>query len=175
MHRHARGARLASAFSRAEDAIKKSDWDTSLQSDLAQHLCVLLSGHVEAVVEDILADYALARGDARLQAAVRRLTDRFQNPRPTTLLDLLSGFDLEWHNRLEAYFAEDPARADALRSVIDNKNKIAHGDDSNVSYYKLRNDWYKRVVEILDFVEDLCLASRSSPGAVVDTPRSTRP
>ena len=154
--RHARKQRLESAFSRAEEAIRNSGWDAALQSDLAKYLCVLLSGFVEATIEDIVVDYAIARGDQRLVKAVRGIADRFQNPKPGTLLDFLAAFDVEWRHRLEHFFSEEISRQDALLSVVDNRNRIAHGEDSGVSFYKLR-DWQKTIFETVDFVEATCL------------------
>ncbi len=155
-HRESRRTKLNAAFTLAEETIKANGWEPSLQALLSQHLCVLLSGFAEAFVEDVLRDYALTHGDWRLQRAASWVTDRFQNPKAGRLEELLATFDQEWGNDLKTFFGDDPARRDALNSVVANKNKIAHGEDSNVSYVVLRS-WRTSLQETAAFVEGLCL------------------
>lgn len=155
-HRHSKKSRLDASFARAEETIRASDWDASLQSDLAKYLCVLLSGYAEVCVEDILRDYASTKGDARLRRQVGHTLDRFNNPKPGQINALLATFDAEWAAKLDDFFLSRQECRDALSSVVDHKNKIAHGDDSQVSFHTLKSEWLPTVIETMQFIETMC-------------------
>ena len=60
------GARVQAAFERAETANATAE----VQSDLARHLCVLVSGFVEKSVADLLVVFARREGSPVLQSYV---------------------------------------------------------------------------------------------------------
>ena len=45
-------------------------------------------------------------------------------------------------------------RKDALDSVIANRNSIAHGESVGLTYMRI-NDYYKRIGEVIDFVDEM--------------------
>ena len=70
------------------------------------------------------------------------------------LLDLVGSFDKGWMTDLGAYMAGK--RRDALDSVVANRNRIAHGDSSNISFHQV-SEYYESVREILQRLDEICL------------------
>jgi hypothetical protein len=123
-----------------------------LQSDYARYLCVLVAGYFERATVELAAEWVRRRSDPRsLRYVVRRL-ERFQNPKKERVLQLLADFEPTWRTSAEAFIID--ARADALGSVMANRNRIAHGDPVTLSYSHV-SDWYKEIQEIVDFLASL--------------------
>ena len=59
-------------------------------------------------------------------------------------------FDTKMRVEIEQFI--DGPKKDALDSVVDLRNKIAHGESVGVTYIRIK-DYYKRISEIIDFVE----------------------
>ena len=77
---------------------------------------------------------------------------RLGNLNTEQLLQLVGSFDRDWHNKLEQFVIGE--RKDALDSVIANRNNIAHGESVSLTYMRIR-DYYKRICEVVDFVDEL--------------------
>ena len=68
------------------------------------------------------------------------------------LLQFVGAFDPDWHNKLKQFVIGE--RKDALDSVIANRNNIAHGESVGLTYMRIR-DYYKRICEVVDFVDEM--------------------
>lgn len=129
---------------RAEDLIRKAqalrgslDEISAIQSHLAQHACLLTCAAMEITLIDALSAYAGRVGDQRLREFVRESLTRGRNPTPEYIFETLSRFDRDWRKQLEA-FAQGHIRLDAIRSIVSNRNRIAHGESVSMSFVSLQ-------------------------------------
>ena len=73
----------------------------------------------------------------------------------SAVIELTEQFDSEWANNLKVYL-DDNGRKEALDSVVELRNRIAHGEDSDISFVRI-SGYYRKIVEIVDYLETQCL------------------
>jgi len=138
--------RLDSTFARVASL---SVEDLEIRSDFARYLCVLVSGFVETALAELAIEYCRKRSAPTVTNYATSQLGRIQNVKAERLLQFMGWFDQSW--RIEVQNFIDGPRKDALDSVVDLRNKIAHGESVGVTYTRIRN-YYQRIVEIIDFV-----------------------
>ena len=121
-----------------------------MQSDLARHLCVVVSGFVERSVADLLAAFAGRVGSPVLQSYVENSLRRLTNVNKEKLLQLLGSFDPDWRTEYDAFIVDE--REAALNSVVALRNRIAHGEVSTLSLGRMREYW-GGIQKIIDHLE----------------------
>jgi hypothetical protein len=127
--------------------------DLELQSDLARYLCILVSGYLEKAVSELVVEHARRTGAPSLQRFVDQRTKNFTNAKSQKLYNLVGDFDPEWRSSLEMHFSGE--LKDAVDSVVDLRNNIAHGQSVGVTYARVC-DYYSRVQRAVDYIADLC-------------------
>ena len=140
-------ARVQAVFERAAAA----NLAVEMQSDLARHLCVLVSGFVERSVTDLLAAFAGRVGSPVLQSYVENSLRRLTNVNKEKLLQLLGSFDPDWRTEYDAFIVDE--REAALNSVVALRNRIAHGEFSALSLGRMSEYW-GGIQKIIDHLED---------------------
>jgi hypothetical protein len=141
--------RLDAAFERAAGV----GTDLELQSDLARYLCVLVSGFLETATSELVLAHARTHGAKSLQRFVDQRTKSFTNANSQKLTNLLGDFDPDWRVALEEFIVDD--LKDAVDSVVDLRNKIAHGQSVGVTY-KTISDYYSRVQRVVERIAEIC-------------------
>ncbi len=127
--------------------------DLALQAEFSRYLCIRVSTYVEQSVEEILTAYAKKRSNDTVGRFVEESVRR-NNLKSKRLLEHVARFDPEWSKELESYMKGE--RKDALDSVVDNRNNIAHGDPPGITYHRIAL-YYERVKEIVSRLDELCL------------------
>ena len=122
-----------------------------VESDLARHLCVLVSGFVEKSVAELLAAFARRVGSPVLQNYVENSLRRLTNVNKEKLLQLLGAFEADWYKEYAAFVVDE--REAALNSVVALRNQIAHGELSTLSLGRMREYW-GGIQKIIDHLED---------------------
>lgn len=140
-------ARVQAVFERAAAANATAE----VESDLARHLCVLVSGFVEKSVAELLAAFARRVGSPVLQNYVENNLRRLTNVNKEKLLQLLGSFEADWSKEYAAFVVDE--RAAALNSVVALRNQIAHGELSTLSLGQMRKYW-EGIQKIIDHLED---------------------
>ena len=141
--------RLDATFER----VKSIDYDMELQSIFAAHLCVLVSGYMEKAVVELLLEHVRRNGAPTLESYVESSLKRFTNAKAQRIQELLGSFDTSWREALERVLVDE--RKDAVDSVVDLRNKIAHGGSTEVTYIRI-SQYYKLVQDVIDEVANLC-------------------
>jgi hypothetical protein len=141
--------RLDATFKRIGGVVS----DLELQSDFARYLCILVSGYLEKSVYELVVEHARKTGAPSLQRFVDQRTKNFTNAKSQKLYNLLGDFDPEWRSLLETHLAGE--LKDAVDSVVDLRNNIAHGQSVGLTYARV-SDYYSRVQRVIDYVADLC-------------------
>jgi hypothetical protein len=116
--------------------------DTELQSQIARFLCVLGSGLMEQALIVILTDYAQARCHADVSRFVSASLSRIRNAKFEDVLVTLGHFSPDWREHFEK--VTSPEVKDAIDSIVNNGNQIAHGAQTGISLVTFM-EYYRRV------------------------------
>lgn len=120
--------RLKAVFIRARSSIVA---DPECQSDYARYLCILVSGFVETAVGELAIEYCRKRSQVSVLNYASSRLRRVQNLKAGKLLQLISAFDKKWYADLSSFI--EGGRRDALDSVVNLRNRIAHGESDSLS------------------------------------------
>jgi hypothetical protein len=147
--------KIADLFGMADRIQKSAELPLSLAmaaaGHLTQYICVRVAGLIEHAVREIFFAYALSRtGASPLAVFVSKSLERPGNLGPEPLCQLVGRFDSAWEVGLRTYMQGE--RWAAVDSVIKNRNKISHGESVSLGFAQM-SDWYRRVVEVLDYIE----------------------
>lgn len=127
--------------------------DTYLQSHWARYLCVLVSGFLETSVRIIYREYAKDKAIPQVANFVEGKLQDFQNPKMEKILQLTGLFDKDWENDLRC--KTEGELKDAVDSIANNRNKIAHGDSVGISYSQIKG-YYERAIKVIELIENQC-------------------
>ncbi len=127
--------RLDATFKR----VNVVDQDAELQADFSKYLCVLVSGFLEKAVSALIVDHARRTGAPSLGRFVHQRTKNLANTNSQKLINLMGDFDPNWRTSLEALLIDD--LKDAVDSVVNLRNQIAHGESVGVTYQTVA-DYY---------------------------------
>ena len=118
-----------------------------------RYLCVLVSGWLETSVCDIIGDYTQKRSSGYVSHYVSQQLDKFWDPSMDKILALTCDFSPEWMKMLEeATKGEIKA---AINSIVSQRNLIAHGESSSISYEQLKK-YYQKAIEGIQILESQC-------------------
>src|ERR1035437_4206616 len=100
-------------------------------ADTTRFLCVLTSGLIEQVLILGLDDMAKRKSNPRVAKYVSSHLSRIKNAKFEDIMAVLGRFDPDWRK----YFEErtEAEVKDAIDSIVNNRNQIAHGGQVNIS------------------------------------------
>ena len=136
------------------DRAKAVDPGSELQADLAKYLCVLVSGYMEKAVRAFVLEHARHEGGPTLQNFVEQQTKRFSNAKAGKIQELLGRFDPTWRQELGEFLIDE--RKDAVDSIVNLRNHIAHGESVGLTYRRIR-EYYKHAQRVVNRVAELCV------------------
>jgi hypothetical protein len=126
--------------------------DDFLAAQVAQHVCVRLSGTLEnAVRQNVIRMISPSSHPRALRYVSRRLSE-FQNPKPGKIEELFEAFDKDWLSKLQAFW--EPEVKDAIGSIVGQRNIIAHGGATDVSLGRV-SGWFQQAKSFCTFLESL--------------------
>ncbi len=143
-------ARLDATFSRATNF----ENDPEIQADYTRYLCILVAGFIERSVEDILQSYAEQKADSRVSRYVSTTLRRRGNLRANQIASLFGDFDEGWKVLLDDSLTAEQRQA--IGNVYANRNPIAHGEDVDLTYSQIRDD-YHRVKDAVNALQAVTL------------------
>ena len=144
--------RLDATFKRVQTL--PADGTSELQSDYARYLCILVCGFVETAVTELLLEHARSNSSPTIQRFVEARTQRLTNLNCERLGQLLGDFNPDWRSAIGAILVDE--KKDALDSVLNLRNKIAHGGSVGLTYHRI-SEYYGHIKPIIDRVADLCV------------------
>jgi len=134
--------------------IDRQTIDPQVQSYLAQYLSVLICGSYEDIIENLLLEFVKKDPISveTLNFIFKALDAGFRNPDESNIKSMLKKFNPPWVNQLNLIVTR--SEWDALESVVVNKNKIAHGESSNITYILIKQFYTesKKVIIALDSI-----------------------
>lgn len=124
-------------FEQAERLQDKGDVDYQIKAQFVWYLCIRASSFVEFSVKTILKEYVKAetKNAPYLANFVNKNLEHSFNPKPSRILDLLELFNSDWKQNLADSI--HGRLSSSMGSIVANRNKIAHGDDSDITLERL--------------------------------------
>ena len=101
------------------------------QSFIARYLTVYITGVYEQSIEEILGEYASTTGQLEVENFVSNQLDKnFRNPDMSNVINIVKQFSTTWSEDLKLLPQKNK---DAINSIVNNKNLIAHGQPSLIT------------------------------------------
>ena len=136
------------------------DYDSEVAADIAAYFCVLIYGHYESAVKGAILDHAGREGSPELARFVQERLKRQSNLKSSQLKELLGSFSSEWKETVGEKINERIGCNDALNSLVDQRNSIAHGRCVDLRMDDL-HQWKEHVDEVITWVRDALKPSAS--------------
>lgn len=144
--------RLLQEVENSCDVVNPRDHDPLIVAQIAQHICVRLSGILEQAIKDCIY-VSLSQGcQPRTASFIGRELSDFQNPKPEKIARLFESIDKSWLEQLKNFW--EPVTKDAIGSIVSNRNKIAHGESSSVTINQIKS-WLSEVKRFCNFLQML--------------------
>lgn len=143
---HRYETRLDKLFEEIKNLPEENDW---LKSHWSRYLCVLVAGYLETAICEIYVDYA-KHAPPNVHRFVETHLRRFQNPNMEKILQVTGAFSSDWASSLQT--ETEGETKDAVDSIVNLRNQIAHGKDSGISYSQMKSYYItaKRLVAAID-------------------------
>ena len=132
--------------------------DVELQGHWGQYLCIVVAGFVETGLQTLYSGFAERSASEHVARYVRGRLERVTNPNARRFVEVARSFSPRWGDQLEEYLDLDTyrgSRKNALDSIMNNRNQIAHGGSVGITVHYVRN-YLDLSVEVLEFIEDQC-------------------
>lgn len=156
-HRH-----LKDRFDSIDLSLRKAQSFTGepeIAAYLSGYLVVMICGIYEDCLEYLMVERASSGGDAEVQNFVKiTLANSFRNPTFGTLVGALNKFSPTYGEAIQRQIKK--SAREALDSIVENKNSIAHGKSISVTIGDVV-DYHSRSIVIFEATEQL-LASPAS-------------
>jgi len=140
------------------DRTSAATQDIGLQKHWGRYLCIVVAGFVEIGLQTLYSGFAEQSASEHVARYVSNRLERVTNPNARRFVEVARSFSPRWGDQLEEYLDIDTdggSRKNALDSIMNNRNLIAHGDNVGISIHRVR-DYLERAVEVLEFIEDQC-------------------
>lgn len=139
-----------------DDLFKKIEvvsMDLKLHSEWAKYLCIVVSGFLENSVRILYSKYARDTSSPSVANFVEAKLKDFQNPKMQKILDLAGLFSQKWKEELNR--DTEGEIKDAVDSIANNRNRIAHGGDVGITYIQIK-EYYEKALEVVELIEKQC-------------------
>jgi hypothetical protein len=113
---------------------------------------VLVSGYLERAIAELLISYTSDRSEERVTRRLRIVLEYFQNPKKGRILEQLDGFDPAWSSELGEFI--DDRRSAAIGAIVGQRHRIAHGEDSNISFIQVR-EYLAPIDEVVNKIAEI--------------------
>ena len=116
----------------------------TLHNHFVRYAVIVCSGALEKAFKCIIADYVTNGANAQLCEYIdRNVRQSSKNPRLDEIKKLLGEFDSDWLSAYKAIVSQVSQRSkDALKSIVDNRNIVAHGGAIGASFYDIARYYY---------------------------------
>jgi hypothetical protein len=129
--------------------------DPEMQSHWAKYLCVRVSGFLEVAVSTIYKKYAKNKASPFVVNYVERQLSSFQNPKMEKILNITRSFNPKWAEDIELELSKNTEIKDSIDSIVEVRNKIAHGENIGITYSKMKG-YYKNALKLVNLLEEQC-------------------
>lgn len=128
----------------------------TLHGHFTRYAVIVCSGALERAFKCIIADYVTTGASNQLCGFIDKIVRQAStNPRLDEIKKLLGAFDSNWLSAYKLGISQLSQRnKDALMSIVENRNKVAHGGFITASFYDIAEYYYlaRRVIGKLEDV-----------------------
>lgn len=116
----------------------------TLHRHFTHYAVVVCSGALERAFKSIIADYVTIGANIQLCEFIdKKIRQSSCNPRLDEIKKLLGAFDDNWLVAYKGCLSQLSQRnRDALASIVENRNKVAHGGTITASFYDIAKYYY---------------------------------
>lgn len=136
------------------NALERLPEDEVIRGHWTRYLCILTASLLETGLREIMVEYVRRNSDKRIQKRFSKRQQWPSNPKMSAIISTLYDFDKEWGEEIEKYITDE--KEAKIDSVMNNRNRIAHGQDVSITS-KALNSQYQEVVQVIKFINDLVL------------------
>lgn len=150
-------SRISSLLDELNKKNKEGSIDPLTQSHFAKYIAVLVSGHLEQSIKEILLDYAKTRSNPVVQNYITKSWPISRNMNSENILIILQQFDENWKLKIDEWLADEQRKA-TINSLVSWRNGIAHGDEANttgITLNSVRNS-FKTTCGLIDYLNGIC-------------------
>jgi len=131
-------------------------YDAELLGHWGRYTCVLCAGFLENALRILYADHARAKSQKDVARYVENSLRRIQNPKGSRFVEVATSFDATLGESLKCYLDEDDGkRRNAIDSIMNHRNLIAHGKESTISVAAVQS-YLSVSLEVVDFIQRQC-------------------
>jgi hypothetical protein len=147
---------LSRSIQKIQDLIAKTNEisDIEMQSHWARYVCVRCSGVLEMAIRELYGEYANTCANEGVAKYVKWSLSQIYTPKQTLFLDTAERFNPAWKNDLETFLIDD-GRGDAVDSIVNTRNSVAHGGNSSITIATLKT-YFAKAIKVLEFIETQC-------------------
>ncbi len=151
---------MVSQYQAIESLIERTSEATlrniELQGDWGKYLCILAYGLLENSIKAIYGDFVRNSSSPQVARYATTRLDSIRNANANRFIQTASGFSEEWGRNLTEFLnSEGGKRKNAIDSITNSRNRIAHGRATAISVIQVR-DYLGRAIEVIDFIERQC-------------------
>ncbi len=134
--------------------------DAELLGHWGRYSCVLCAGFLENALRILYAEHARAKFSKDVARYVESSLRRFQNPKGFRFVEVATSFDTILGESLKSYLDEDDGkRRNAIDSIMNHRNLIAHGKESTISVAAVQS-YLSVSLEVVDFIQKQCASTQ---------------
>ena len=122
-------------------------------SHWAKYLCVVTFGLLESSIKEIYGDYAKNKSNTEIHNFVRASIKTSRNPSWEEIISIARKFNVDWGENLQSV---DDQISSSVNSVVSLRNRIAHGEDTNITLHSMK-EYYKDIKKAIQIIEENCL------------------
>lgn len=127
--------------------------DPELLAHWSRYLCILVSGYLEEAIRAVLRDYSRLKAAPNIANHVDTNLRSFRNPKMEPILKLSGSFSEAWRKNIEMSCKDEIK--DAVDSIVNIRNQIAHGKDVGITPGILRK-YYENAQKLVVLLETQC-------------------
>lgn len=140
------------------DRTSIATWDDiELQGHWGKYLCVLSAGFIENAMSEIYGAFMENAASRPVVNFASSFLNQIKNPKTARFVEVSRLFNQHWAEELEQFLTEDERRRNAIDSIMANRHLIAHGRNTSISVYRVR-EYLETSIKVLEFIESQCLS-----------------
>lgn len=133
--------------------LRSDDKADEIIANLAKYLCILISGYTEKVFIHLIVQHFSVRANPKIVRFISQTYRHATNLNMEKMLDILQKFDDNWKDTILNHLQYDEYSS-SIQAIYDNRNKIAHGENVNVTVTNLET-WYHSIQDFFAYINRL--------------------
>ena len=135
----------------------REDSNIESESHNAKYLAVLVSGYLEQAIKELLLGYAFKESKQEVSRYIEKTWPKSKNMKTGPISEILGYFKQSWSEKFNNWLKQEESRKDNINSIVQWRNSIAHGEESNTTGVTLNSVRLKfeTAKELVLFIEGM--------------------